>query len=129
MAQIFRIKQDSELPTLRMALIDDGKFNFLKTDTYNNAIQNADVTFSMKDERGVLKISKAKANVVLCGDCDCSQSHLLEYKWKKRDTKNKGIFDAWFEITFNDDIYEEGVEYPSGTLIVPIQEELKIHIL
>ena len=128
MAQIFRIKQNSELPTLRMELIDDGKYSFLKNETYNNAIQNADITFSMKDERGVLKVSKAKANVI-CVDCECSQKCLIEYKWKSRDTKEKGIFNAWFEINFNDDIYQEGIDFPSGLLIMPIQEELKIHII
>ena len=128
MAQIFKIKQNSELPTLRMELIDDGKYDFLKNETYNNAIQNADITFSMKDERGVLKVSKAKVDIINV-NCECSQKYLLEYKWKKRDTKEKGIFTAWFEIDFHGDIYQEGIDFPEGKLIMPIQEELKIHIL
>lgn len=129
MAQIFKIKQNSELPTLRMRLIDDGKYSFLKRDTYNNAIQNASITFSMTDERGVLKISKANAEIVFENNGCCDSSYLIEYKWKKKDTKNKGLFNAWFEINFGDDIFEDGVEYPHGKLIMPIQEELKIHIL
>lgn len=127
MAQIFKIRQNSELPTLRMSLINDGKFDFM--DNFNNAIQNADVTFSMRDERGVLKISKAKANIVLSEDCECNDNYIIEYKWTKKDTKYKGIYTAWFEITFGDDIYKNGVDFPSGTLIMPITEELQIHIL
>lgn len=129
MAQVFKIRQNSELPTLRMSLIDDGKFGYIKTNTYNNAIQNADITFSMKDKRGVMKISKSKANVVLQDGCDCEQNYIIEYKWSKRDTRNKGIFIGWFEITFGDDIYQSDIVFPTGTLIMPIQEELQIHIL
>lgn len=128
MAQIFRIRQNSELPTLRMELIEDGHIDFINRNAYNNAIQNADITFSMKNEKGVLKISKAKANIVKpCDDC-CDEPFIIEYVWKKRDTKEVGKYEGWFEITFNDDIYEEGVEYPSGTLIMPIHEPLYIYI-
>ena len=129
MAQVFKIRQNSELPTLRMTLVNDGKYDFLKRSVFNNAIQNALVTFSMRDERGVLKISKAKANIVLEDMGDCGEIYLIEYAWKKKDTKTKGIFSAWFEIEFGDDIYQENTEFPSGTLVMPLQEELMIQIL
>lgn len=128
MAQIFRINKNSELPTLRMELFNDGSFDFLKHDMFNNAIQNADITFSMKDERDVLRVSKAKAEIVKNDEDCCNDSYLIEYKWKKRDTKESGKYEAWFEIQFHDDIYEEGVEYPNGLLIMPIQEPLYIYI-
>lgn len=129
MAQYFEIKKNSTLPSLRVELIDDGTYDFCRRDMYNNAIQNADITFSMKDENGVLKISKAKANIVKCCDCNCTESYSIEYKWNKRDTKEAGVFDAFFEINFKNDLYEEGVSYPEGNLIMPIHEQLKIHIL
>lgn len=129
MAQYFEIKKNSTLPTLRVALVDDGTYDFHRRDMYNNAIQNADITFSMKDENGVLKISKAKAHIVKCCDCNCTESYSIEYKWNKRDTKEIGIFDAFFEINFKGDLYEEGVSYPGGNLIMPIHEQLKIHIM
>ena len=129
MAQCFEIKKNSTLPSLRVSLIDDGTYDFCRRDMYNNAIQNADITFSMKDENGVLKISKAKASIVKCCDCDCTESYSIEYKWNKRDTKEAGVFDAFFEINFKSDLYEEGVSYPEGNLIMPIHEQLKIHIL
>ena len=128
MAQIFRIRQNSELPTLRMELVNDGKYDYLKRSTFNYAIQNADIYFNMSDERGVLKISKAPANIVLCKDCTCEENYAIEYKWTKRDTKNKGKYKGWFEIIFGDDIYKEDMEFPKGTLIMPIEEELLIYI-
>ena len=129
MAQYFEIKKNSTLPSLRVELIDDGTYDFCRRDMYNNAIQNADITFSMKDENGVLKISKAKASIVKCCDCNCTESYSIEYKWNKRDTKEAGVFDAFFEINFKNDLYEEGVSYPEGNLIMPIHEQLKIHIM
>ena len=54
--QLFYLNQHSTLPTLRVELILDGRFEFFKARTFNNAIQNADVTFSMTDEDGILKI-------------------------------------------------------------------------
>lgn len=129
MAQYFEIKKNSTLPSLKVELIDDGIYDFCRRDMYNNAIQNADITFSMKDENGVLKISKAKASIVKCCDCNCTESYSIEYKWNKRDTKEAGVFDAFFEINFKSDLYEEGVSYPEGNLIMPIHEQLKIHIL
>ena len=129
MAQYFEIKKNSTLPSLRVNLIDDGTYDFCRRDIYNNAIQNADITFSMKDENGVLKISKAKASIVKCCECNCTESYSIEYKWNKRDTKESGVFVAFFEINFKNDLYEEGVSYPEGNLIMPIHEQLKIHIL
>lgn len=129
MAQYFEIKKNSTLPSLMVNLIDDGTYDFCRRDIYNNAIQNADITFSMKDENGILKISKAKASIVKCCDCNCTESYSIEYKWNKRDTKEAGVFDAFFEINFKNDLYEEGVLYPDGNLIMPIHEQLKIHIL
>lgn len=128
MAQIFRINQNSTLPTLRMELINDGRYDFLKNYTFNNSIQNATITFTMKSENDVLKISKAPAEVYLENDCDCEERYIIEYKWKKRDTKEKGKFQGWFEIVFNDDLYEDGVTYDNGNLIMPIQEPLFIYI-
>ena len=68
---------------------------------------------------------------------------IIEYPWKERDTRKKGIFEGRFEIIFNDDlrkpsteteIYQNGevtmgnAEYPKGKFVVPIYEDLKIEI-
>ena len=128
--QKFYINQHSVNPSLRMEMICDGKYDYKKTNIFNNSIQNADVTFSMKNiENDILKVSKSKAEIVLVNEEDCETKYVLQYSWRERDVKEKGIYKAWFEINFKGDIFEEGVEYPTGNLIVPIREELIIHIL
>ena len=128
MAQYFYINQNSELPTLRMELIDDGRYEFIKTSQFNNAIQNADITFSMWDENEILKISDAPCSIVLSADGGCEDRYIIEYKWNKRDTKKKGQFKGQFKIVFKDDLYESGISYPNGDLIMPIYEDLFIMV-
>lgn len=127
--QEFFINKDSLNPVLRMELISDGKYDYKKSLIYNNAIQNASVTFSMKNiDNGILKVSKAKAEVVTVTDSGCESKNIIQYTWKKRDVNETGTYKGWFEIKFNGDIYEDGIQYPSGNLIVPIEDELIIHI-
>jgi len=128
MAQYFYIEQNSELPSLRMELINDGQYGFEKSYQFNNAIQNADVFFSMEDENGILKISNAPCEIFLSQDSGCEERYIIEYKWNKRDTKKKGTFKGTFKIKFKDNISEEGVNYPSGDLLMPIYEDLYIQI-
>lgn len=126
--QEFYINQHSVNPVLRMELISDGNYEY-KNNFFNNSIQNADVTFSMKNvNNDILKISKAKAEIVLSEEGGCEEKYILQYTWNKRDVKEKGVFKGWFEIKFNNDLYEEGVEYPQGNLIIPIENELFINI-
>lgn len=128
MASYFYINCGATLPTLRMELVHDGRFEFLKEGKFGNAIQNADITFSMEDENGVLKISDAPCGIVLSTEGSCEDRYIIEYKWKPRDTKTKGIFKGQFKIDFKGDIYEEGVTYPEGLLIMPIYEDIYVHI-
>ena len=126
MEQEFFINKNSILPTLRMEIINDGRYSFWK---FHEAIQNAVVTFSMKNvDTDILKISKAPCEVVLAEDGGCEEKYIIQYKWKKRDTNEIGKFKGWFNIDFLDDISKYGVEYPSGLLIAPISEDLYIYI-
>lgn len=124
--QEFNIKKGSVNPILEMELINDGRYDFQKS-LINDALQDSVVTFSMKDEEtGILKISKSKANIVLADENSCQERYVLQYKWNKRDTLKEGIYNAWFEINFNGNISSDGVEYPTGNLIVPVEEELRV---
>ena len=128
--QEFYINQNSINPVLRMELICDGRYDFKKNNIFNHSIQNADVTFSMKNiENGILKISKSKALILCSNDDGCDEKYILQYSWNKRDVKEKGTYKGWFEITFKGDLYEDGIEHPSGNLIIPIENELTIYIL
>ncbi len=126
MIQEFYINAGATLPVLRMELINDGRYDF---DKFYNAIQNADITFSMKDaETGILKISKAKAYPVLAETGGCEEKYVIEYDWTERDTKYPGIYKGWFEVVFNGYLLEDGIRFPDGKLIIPIQEQLMIYV-
>ena len=56
------------------------------------------------------------------------EKYVIEYRWKERDTKEKGIYQGWFTIDFNGNISEEGVSFPEGRMITPISEDLIIYI-
>ena len=125
----FIIKKGSVNPVLRMELIKDGRYDFKKS-MIDNAIQDSVVKFYMKDvETNLLKVAKADADIVLAQEEGCEEKYILQYKWKERDTKKEGTYEGWFEINFNGNLKEEGVDYPSGKMIVPIQEKLQIVIL
>lgn len=128
MAQEFFIRKGSVNPVLRMELIKDGRYDFKKS-MIDNAIQDSVVKFYMKDvETDLLKVAKADADIVLAQEEGCEEKYILQYKWKERDTKKEGIYEGWFEIDFNGNLKEDGVDYPSGKMRVPIQEDLIIYI-
>lgn len=127
--QYFYINKDSILPYLRVELIHDGKYDFMKNNKFNKSIQNAAVVFSMWDENENLKISEAPCDIITSEEGGCEDRYLIQYRWRKRDTREKGQFRGQFKITFSgDEIYEEGEEFPSGDLIMPIYEDLTIMI-
>lgn len=126
--QQFYINKDSVLPKLRVELVYDGRYDFFKSSYFYAAIQNADVMFSMWDEHDVLKISDARCNIVLTDQDSCDERYIIEYPWKKRDTKVPGQYKGRFTITFKDDIKQQGVIYDGGDLIMPIYEDLEIFI-
>ena len=126
--QEFHTRKNSLNPVLEMELIKDGRYDFIKS-LMNNALQDSVVTFSMKDaETGLLKVSKGKVNILLTDEDSCEEHYILQYKWNKKDVNRQGVFEGWFEIKFNGDIVEDGVDYPEGNLIIPVQEKLMIYI-
>lgn len=129
MAQFFTINRNSELPYLRMELINDGRHDYHKFYLAIQDTDNSKVTFSMRDaETGIYKIANAPAYVVFDEDSGCEERYLLEYRWKKRDTNKAGRYIGTFKINFSGNIKMDGVSFPSGELIVPIQEDLVINI-
>lgn len=127
MSQYFFINKDAELPKLRVELINDGRNDYRK---FYLAIQAADsVTFTMTNaETGIKKIAKAEAEVVYDEESGCEERYFLQYSWKKRDTNESGVFIGHFHIVFNDKIVSDGMVFPAGELIVPVQEDLVITI-
>ena len=129
MAMSFSIREGATYPALRMELIEDGRYDYHKA-KINNALQDSDVVFSMKDvETGILKVSKAKAVIKNADTEGCEDKYLVEYDWQPRDTAKQGTFEGWFDIVFNGDVVEDGVDYPSaGKLRIPVSESLIIYV-
>lgn len=126
MLQEFYINHGSMLPTLRMEIIKDGRFNF---DKFYDVVQDADITFSMEStETGILKVSKQPAELLKVKDLGCEDQFVIQYTWKERDTRIPGIYRGWFDIKFRGEISQYGVDYPVGNLIMPIGDELRIYV-
>lgn len=124
--QEFYIKQYSQLPQLRMELIEDGRNDFWK---FHDCVQNADITFSMKNiNTGLYKILNAPCYVKLKENNGCTEQYVICYDWKQRDTKESGVYEGTFDITFADDIKSDVTTYPSGLQRMPIREKLMINI-
>lgn len=127
MAYNFFINKGATLPTLRMEAINEGRHDFSKL---NIALQAADVYFNMTNiENGIRKIANQKANVIMKEDDGCEDKYIIEYQWKERDTKTPGLYKGEFRIVFNDTVEVDGKTLPIGELIVPISQELHIHII
>jgi hypothetical protein len=109
-----------------MELIYDGRSDFHK---FWDAIQNAEITFTMINiETGVTKVANAPAYIKLRENTSCIEEYVICYDWKKRDTKEKGMYKGIFSINFSGDIKSDNLTYPVGELIMPIREQLTIII-
>jgi hypothetical protein len=116
----FSINKNSTLPVLKLELIQDGRNDFQK---FHDKIQNANIYFSMTDViTGVKRIAKKETGIQQvepASDCVGDEFYLI-YQFTERDTAVAGRYVGQFEIEFLDG---------SGTLIVPIKDELFINIL
>lgn len=122
----FNINKCATLPYLEIEPIMNGRNSFAKL---YEAIQGADVTFSMKNiDNGIWKVANAKAYIVDCTEQGCEDRFKIQYRWNKRDTKDCGRFLAQFKITFSDDIVSGDSIFPKGELIVPIAEDIIVNI-
>ena len=116
----FFINKNSTLPILKLELVKDGRNDYKK---FHELIQNSNIYFSMSDvETGNKKIGKNPALCIVkepASDCE-TEEYYLAYQFSAKETKKGGTFAAQFTIEFLDG---------SGTLIVPIKEELFVHVL
>jgi hypothetical protein len=115
----FFINKGASLPILKLELIQDGRNDFHK---FFEMIQNADIFFSMTDVvTGIKKIGKKKTGVALVDPVSCiGEEYYITYQFSEKDTEKPGRYVAQFTIEFLDG---------SGTLLVPIREQLFINVL
>ena len=116
----FHINKNSTLPVLKLELIKDGRNDFQR---FYDKVEDSVLTFTMTDiVTGVIKIGKATAHYQqVLPESDCvGDEYYLTYQFTQKQTSVAGRYVAKFEITFNDG---------SGTLIVPINEDLYVNVL
>ncbi len=115
----FYINQHATLNKLKLELIQDGRNDFHK---FHEKVQNANIYFTMTDViTGVKKIAKKLAGIELVDPTSCvGEEYYLAYQFNTKETSVAGRYVGKFEIDFLDG---------SGTLIVPIREELFINVL
>jgi hypothetical protein len=115
----FFINRNSSLPVLKLELIQDGRNDFHR---FFELIQNANIFFTMTDViTGVKKIAKRKAGTQLVVPESCiGEEYYLVYHFSQKETSVAGRYVGQFEIEFLDG---------TGTLIVPIREQLYVNIL
>ncbi len=116
----FFINKGASLPVLKLELIQDGRNDFEK---FFEKIQNANIYFTMTDIiTGVKKIAKRPASTQLVEpQSDCvGEQYYITYQFSQRETQVYGRYIGTFEIDFLDG---------TGTLIVPIRENLYVNVL
>lgn len=115
----FFINKKATLPILKLELIQDGRYDYRN---FHDLIQNSDIYFSMTNiENNIIKVCRQPATCSLKPDtCGQVEEYYITYEFTERDTNKPGVYTAKFEIEFADG---------GGTLIVPIQEMLLIHVL
>ena len=115
----FYIKQNTDLPILKMEFVNDGR-----TDSYkllNDEIVNAKIRFSMMDlntNQKIVFMENAYLTDKIKNNPENEDQYYIFYRWKLKDTRKKGRFLAEFSITTD-----------SGELIVPIRENLYVNVI
>lgn len=117
---VFNINKNATLPSLQLELTVDGRED---RNYFFDCLQNADITFCMTEIKTGKKVIGNKAAVCFVKKNlynHTKDEYLIGYNFSARETKTPGIYVGQFFINFQDG---------GGTLIVPIQEELHIHVL
>ena len=115
----FFIRQNSELPILKMQVVRDGRTDAYKI--FDTDLDTATIRFSMKNEsNGIHKILMENAYITekIQNNPDAPYEYYIYYKWRKKDTNTKGRFIGEFHI-----------HNSMGKLIAPIRENLYINII
>ena len=115
----FFIKQNSNLPILKMDVVRDGRTESWKE--FYSILDNARLRFSMvSEEDGIQKVFMDNAYLVEKErrNPDSPVEYYIYYKWKNKDTSKKGRFVGQFLITLE-----------NGDLVTPIRENLYINIV
>lgn len=120
----FFINKNATLPVLKLELIKDGRNDFNK---FFELIQNATITFTMTDVvTGVKRIACRPAGTQLVEPVSCvGEEYYLTFQFTSAQTSKVGRYVGTFDI----ELLAGMTGNTTGTLIVPIREQLMINIL
>lgn len=121
---VFSIRQNSTLPLLKMRVFNDWRH---KNTDLTDDLENATITFAMKDMKtGIFKVANKTGRIELKTPSteNSKKEYYIVYEFTENDTDTAGTFLGQFKIHFFDEEAQ-----PTGSLIVPIAEELQIHVL
>ena len=107
-----------------MRLYRDGRNDY---NHFEDLLENSVITFAMKDEKtGIYKVANKEANIILKNPCDINskKEYYIVYDFTTDDTNKPGIYLGQYKVTFLNDCMQT-----NGDLIVPISEELYIHVI
>ena len=114
----FYINKNSTLPIMKLDVVQDGRYDVKKI---YELIQNSNMYFSMSELDTGVKVIGKKPALCIAKPSDCGyDEYYIAYQFSERETKKSGTYVGQFTIEFLDGY---------GTLIMPIREELYIHIL
>jgi hypothetical protein len=116
----FYINKNATLPILKLELINDGRNDY---GDFHDKLQDSKITFCMTDTSTGVKRIGGKEGLCFLKEPTLNsegEEYYIGYQFSEKETKKAGTFVGDFTITFNDG---------SGTLIVPIKDELFIHVL
>jgi hypothetical protein len=115
----FFIRKNSLEPILKMELVRDGRNDF---SDFHDKLSNSTIKFSMRNlADGTYKILNQPAGIVqkvLLSE-NAPIEYYIYYRWRRKDTKKVGRYQAMFSIYLHDECSE---------LKVPIREDLFINI-
>jgi hypothetical protein len=114
----FNIKKNSTLPILKMAVVKDGRNDY---QSFMDFIETSSLFFSMVDsDTGVNKIHMEPAGFVekTFTDPNTPVEYYIYFKFQKKHLNSVGKFEGQFTL-----------RNESGTLILPIREQLFINVL
>lgn len=115
----FYINQHATLPLLVMELVSNGRGG---QDEFFRKLQSSSINFCMRDAKTGKVVIPNHPAICICVKSKLNptnEEYMIGYKFTERETKNAGVFIGQFTIETRE----------GSKLIVPIQEELIIHIL
>ena len=102
----FFIRKNSLEPILKMELVRDGRNDF---SDFHDKLSNSSIKFSMRNvEDGTYKVLNQSAGIIqkVILSENAPVEYYIYYRWRKKDVKKVGRYQAMFSIYLHDECTE-----------------------